>query len=115
MNMATHPPAFWRDRLQASAVHLAISAAIAALAAALVFWLWYPYPYREISGGRELFLIVVSVDVILGPFITLAVFNRTKPWTVLRRDLVVVAILQLLALGLWAVDGRCGAPGAPGL
>jgi hypothetical protein len=105
MNMATHPPAFWRDRLQASAIHLAISAAIAALAAALVFWLWYPYPYREISGGRELFLIVVSVDVILGPFITLAVFNRTKPWTVLRRDLVVVAVLQLLALGygLWTV------------
>jgi hypothetical protein len=53
MNMATHPPAFWRDRLQASAVHLAISAAIAALAAALVFWLWYPYPYRKFRVGAS--------------------------------------------------------------
>ena len=49
------------------------------MAAGLVFALWYPYPYREISGGRELFLIVVAVDVIMGPLLTLAVFNRSKP------------------------------------
>ncbi len=96
---------FWKDRLAASGIHFAISLVVALLAALLVFGLWYPYPYREISGGRELFFIVVTVDVILGPLITLAVFNRTKPWSVLRRDLVVVALLQLLALGygLWTV------------
>ncbi len=96
---------FWRDRLQASGIHLLLSLAVAALAAVLVFGIWYPYPYREISGGRELFLLVVSVDVILGPLITLAIFNRAKPWKVLRRDLAVVALLQLGALGygLWTV------------
>lgn len=94
-----------RARLRASAIHLGISLGIAALAAALVFGIWYPYPYREISGGRELFTILVSVDVVLGPLITLAVFNRAKPWAELRRDLVVVALLQLSALvyGLWTV------------
>ena len=104
--MQSNPPAFWRDRLQASAIHLTLSLAIAALAAALVFGVWYPYPYREISGGRELFLILVSVDVILGPLLTLAVFNRVKPWPVLRRDLVVIASLQVIALGygLWTVS-----------
>ncbi len=96
---------FWRDRLRASAIHLGISLCIAALAALLVFGVWYPYPYREISGGRELFLIVVAVDVILGPLITLAVFNRKKPWTELRVDLALVALIQLsaLAYGLWTV------------
>jgi hypothetical protein len=96
---------FWRDRLRASAIHLGISLSIAALAALLVFGVWYPYPYREISGGRELFLIVVTVDVILGPLITLAVFNRRKPWTELRRDLAFVGLIQLsaLAYGLWTV------------
>ena len=96
---------FWRDRLRAFAIHLGISLSIAALAALLVFGIWYPYPYREISGGRELFLLVVSVDVILGPLITLAVFNRKKPWTELRRDLAVVGLIQLsaLAYGLWTV------------
>ena len=96
---------FWRDRLRASAIHLGISLCVAALAALLVFGIWYPYPYREISGGRELFLIVVAVDVILGPLITLAVFNRKKPWTELRLDLAVVGLIQLsaLAYGLWTV------------
>jgi hypothetical protein len=85
------------------------------VAAALVFGVWYPYPYREISGGRELFLIVVTVDVIWGHCITLAVFNRTKPWT---GDCAAICHGRgLPAVGgtwLWLVDGLCGAAGAPG-
>ena len=106
MNVTLHSPAFWRDRLKASAIHLAVSLVIAALAAALVFGVWYPYPYREISGGRELFLLLVSVDVVLGPLITLAVFNRKKSLTELKRDLLIVVLLQLGALGygLWTVS-----------
>lgn len=98
--------AFWRDRLQASAIHLGLSLLIAALAALLVFDVWYPYPYRELSGGRELFLLLVTVDVILGPLITLAVFNRAKPQATLRRDLAVVVVIQLAALGygMWTVS-----------
>lgn len=96
---------FWKDRVKASGIHLGISLIIALLAALLVFGLWYPYPYREMSGGRELFLIVVMVDVILGPLITLAVFNRAKPVRELKRDLTLVALLQLAALGygMWTV------------
>ncbi|MBX3653803.1 MAG: pilus assembly protein [Ramlibacter sp.] len=95
----------WRDRLRASGIHLCISLAIATLAALLVFGFWFPYPYREISGGRDLFLIVVTVDVVLGPLITLTIFNRAKPWTELRRDLGVVGVIQLAGLlyGLWTV------------
>lgn len=96
---------FWKERLQASGIHLAISLLIAGLAALLVFGLWYPYPYRDTSGGRELFLIVVTVDVILGPLITLAVFNLRKPRSELVRDLAIVGLIQLAALGygLWTV------------
>jgi len=95
----------WKERLRAAGIHLLISLAIAALAAALVFGLWYPQPYPELSGGRELFLLVVSVDVVMGPLITLAIFNRKKPWKELRRDLAIVGLLQLAALGygLWTV------------
>jgi hypothetical protein len=94
-----------KDRLIASGIHLAISLAIAALAAALVFLIWYPYPYSDISGGRELFILVVTIDVILGPLITFAVFNRAKPMRELKRDLAVVALIQIAALGygLWTV------------
>jgi hypothetical protein len=104
MTMFSDTPSFWVDRLKASALHLGLSLCIAALAALLVFAVWYPSLYREISGGRELFLLV-AVDVILGPLITLAVFNRNKPKGELRRDLAIVAVIQLAALGygLWTV------------
>lgn len=106
MSMLSSIPSSWRDRLKAFAIHLVLSLIIALLAALLVFGVWYPYPYREISGGRELFLLVVSVDVILGPMITLVVFNRSKPWRELQRDLIVVVLMQLAALGygLWTVS-----------
>ena len=94
-----------KDRLRASGIHLGISLALAGLVAALVFGLWYPYPYREISGGRDLFLLVVAVDVVMGPLITLMIFNRAKTRRELILDLTAVGLLQLAALsyGLWSV------------
>lgn len=96
---------YWKNRLRASGIHLCISLAVASMAALLVFVAWYPYPYREISGGRELFFILVSVDVVLGPLITLSIFNPTKPRRVLVRDLSIIGLIQLAALayGLWTV------------
>jgi len=95
-----------KGRLLAAGIHLTLSLVIAALAAWLVFALWYPYPYREISGGRTLFLIVVAVDAVMGPLMTFAVFNRGKPIGELRRDLAVIGLLQVAALayGLWTVS-----------
>src|SRR6478752_7443075 len=95
----------WKDRLRAGGIHFGASVAVAALAALLVFGIWYPYPYRVFSGGRNLFMLVVAVDVIIGPLITIAVFDRRKPMAELRRDLAVVVLLQLgaLAYGLSTV------------
>lgn len=86
------------QRVRAALIHLGLSAAVAVIAAALVFELWYPAPFRDISGGRELFMLVVTVDVIIGPTITLVVFDRRKPRSELMRDLAVVAALQVAAL-----------------
>ncbi|MNV21370.1 hypothetical protein D3C71_1123040 [compost metagenome] len=95
----------WKGRLRASGIHLGISLCIAALAAVVVFGWWYPYPYREISGGRSLFMLVVCVDVVMGPLITLIIFNRAKPRRELVTDFTLVGLLQLAALsyGLWTV------------
>jgi hypothetical protein len=95
----------WRPRLKAALVHLALSGVVAAIAATLVFALWYPYPYREVSGGRDLFLLVVAVDIVLGPLLTFAIFNLAKPRSELRRDLAIIVLLQVagLAYGLWTV------------
>jgi hypothetical protein len=94
-----------KERLAASGIHLCLSLLVALLAAILVFAVWYPYPYRQISGGRQLFLLMVTVDVLLGPLITLMIFNRNKPRAELRRDLATVGVVQVAALvyGLWTV------------
>lgn len=96
----------WNERVRAAGVHLLASLCIAALAAALVFAVWFPFPYREISGGRDLFILLVAVDVIIGPLVTLTVYNRAKPLAELRRDLLMVVLLQLTALGygMWQVS-----------
>ncbi|PVY57375.1 MULTISPECIES: TfpX/TfpZ family type IV pilin accessory protein [unclassified Simplicispira] len=96
---------YWKQRLRASAIHLGISLCAATMAAVLVFWLWYPYPYREISGGRSLFILVVAVDIIVGPLVTLIIFNKNKPRRELVSDFMIIGALQVLALGygLWTV------------
>ena len=98
-----------KARLQAAAkaaiTHFSLSLLVAALAAALVFGFWFPGPYREMAGGRELFWLVVSVDVVCGPLLTLVLFNPGKPRAELWRDLTLVAVIQLAALvyGVWTV------------
>ena len=95
----------WRDRFRAFGIHFLISLCLAAIAALLVFFVWYPFPYREVSGGRELFLILVSVDVILGPLLTFSIFDRRKSRRALAFDFSVIGLAQLAALsyGLWTV------------
>jgi hypothetical protein len=109
MASTTSAPSLFNDaltsRLRAAALHLALSVAVAVMAGALVFALWYPSPFDEISGGRELFLLVMAIDVVVGPLITLAVFNSRKPRRELARDIAVVVLLQAgaLAYGLYTV------------
>ena len=52
------------------------------------------------AGGSGLFLLITAVDIVMGPLITFAIFDRSrKLWAELRRDLVVVVVLQMAALG----------------
>ena len=92
--------------LKAAVTHLLASSLVAALAAVLVFGFWYPYPFRELSGGRELFILIMAVDVVCGPLLTAVLFSPSKPRGELWRDLTIVALLQLgaLAYGLHTVS-----------
>ena len=96
-----------KDRLCAFLIHLAISSIIAIFAMIAVFYVWYPSPLYTVVGVTEIFLMVLAVDIIVGPVITLVIFNRNKPS--LRFDLAVIALLQLSALsyGMFTVfQGR---------
>ena len=86
-------------RLRAAALHLLASALIAALAAALVFLVWYPPPYSTLAGGTSLFLLIVSVDVVMGPALTAVAASPGKGRAELTRDLAMIVVLQLAAFG----------------
>lgn len=94
-----------KSAAKAAAVHFFVSAVVATSAAILVFGLWFPFPYRELAGGRDLFLIVVTVDVICGPLLTAVLYNPLKSRRELVFDLTLVALIQLAALvyGLYQV------------
>ena len=84
------------NRWKASAIHLALSAAIGATVVALMLALWYPRPYFAAMGGAMLLVLLIGVDVVIGPLITLIIFDPKKKS--LRFDLAVIALLQLAAL-----------------
>jgi hypothetical protein len=94
-----------RHAARATGVHFGISLIVALLIGFLVLVIWYPYPFSEMAAGRELFILVMLVDLVCGPLLTLILYSPVKPRRELITDLSLVAILQLAALayGMWTV------------
>lgn len=84
--------------MRAGAAHLLLTLLVASLMAWLVFGLWYPWPLYEMVSGRELFWLVIGVDVVCGPLLTVVVWNPAKLRRELVQDLSVVVAVQLTAL-----------------
>ena len=87
-------------RWKAAAIHLVVSALVAALALGAIFFLWYPGALFQAAGGRQLFLLISGVDIAIGPLITLIIFVQGKKG--LKFDLATIAVLQLAALSYGA-------------
>jgi len=96
-----------KNRLQAFLTHLAISGIVATIAMMTVFFVWYPAPLHTAVGVTKIFLMLLAIDIIIGPVITFIIFKPNKPS--LKFDLTVIALLQLTALcyGMHSVfEGR---------
>lgn len=102
MMIAKYWPA---TRWQAFGIHLATSFAIGGLFALATYFLWYPQPLLALQGGLLVMGVLLGVDVVLGPLMTLLVFSPRKPRKELRFDLAVIVSVQLAAFayGGWVV------------
>lgn len=87
-----------RESLPVAALHLLTSALLAATLAAIIFRVWYHPPYDALAGGRLLFLLLVGVDVVCGPFLTLLLYTRSKTRGQLLTDAFMIVALQASAL-----------------
>lgn len=90
------------NRWSAFALHLVASLAILVLLVSIAMFCFFPGGLFHAAGGWEGLKIVLAVDLVLGPCLTLIVFNSRKPRQELIRDLSLIALVQMLALGAGA-------------
>ena len=90
-------------RYRAAALHLAMSAMAVTTVFLVVHYLWYPGDLFSVTGGRQLFLIVLAIDMTAGPLVTLIIFVPGKRGLVF--DLWVIGIVQVsfLLYGVWTL------------
>ena len=90
-------------RFGAFAVHLGISLLIFAFLAYLVLAVWYPDLFFTTDGGWQGMRIIIAVDLVLGPLLTLIVYKQGKPG--LKFDLTCIGVFQAVCLiaGTWLV------------
>ena len=84
------------SKIRAAAIHLGISAFVVGIIFAIIFFVWYPGPTFQIAGAMEIVMVLVGVDLVLGPLLTLIVYKKDKPS--LKFDLSVIALIQITAL-----------------
>lgn len=92
------------SRLKFFLSHLAISFVIAFFVIGIVFFVWYPYPLAKAAGVTQLFLMMLTIDVIIGPLLGLIVYKQGKK--TLKMDLGVIILLQIAALcyGIYSIE-----------
>jgi hypothetical protein len=97
----------WREKFLATTLHFAVTLLLTGIAAAIIFLVWFPHPMQSLIGGTELFLLVVSVDLALGPLMSLVIYNSRKSRRELITDYSIVAAIQIAALvyGVMVVAG----------
>lgn len=83
-------------RLRAFLVHLLSSVCIAAISLYIIFMVWHPAPLATAVGVTHIFIMMLAIDVVLGPLLTLIVAKKGKKS--LKFDLGVIIVLQLAAL-----------------
>lgn len=88
-----------------ASLHLLISLVVAGFSASLVFILWYPEPWWSMLRVIEIFGILLIVDLVCGPLLTMVLASPAKSLRERRMDIGMVAAIQLMALayGLWTV------------
>ena len=94
-------------RVRFFSIHFLCSVLIILIASAIIFGLWYPEPLAKALGVTPLFLMLILIDIVIGPLFGWLVYKEGKK--TLKFDLSVVIVLQICAFsyGFYAIaQGR---------
>ncbi|VAW96972.1 hypothetical protein MNBD_GAMMA23-1401 [hydrothermal vent metagenome] len=94
------------SRQKAFFYHLGVSLVIFLIVLYFIVFEWYPQPFFSTDGGWQGVRLIAAVDIILGPVLTLIIFNPKKPE--LKTDVSIIAAIQFIALfsGLYVVHNE---------
>ena len=85
-----------KEKLRAFTLHAIISLLIGSICASIVFFVWYPYPLAKAVGVTHIFLMLLVIDIILGPLLTFLIYKKGKK--TLKLDLFFIVLIQVSAL-----------------
>ncbi|NAR77422.1 type IV pilin accessory protein [Acinetobacter haemolyticus] len=91
-------------RLKFFLSHLLLSFLVALSVVGVVFFIWYPSSLATAVGVTHIFLMLLAIDVILGPLLGLLVYKEGKK--TLKFDLGVIIFIQIVALcyGVFSIE-----------
>jgi hypothetical protein len=87
-----------KTRFKAFGLHLLASIIVLTGILGILYFGWYRWPGWYLTEVAQVVMIMVGVDVVLGPTLTLIIARSTKPRRVLARDIAVIVAVQLCAL-----------------
>ncbi|MEA3159628.1 MAG: hypothetical protein QOD95_1176 [Gammaproteobacteria bacterium] len=99
-----------RFRLKAFSLHLLSSATVLTLILGSLYFGWYRWPGWHLTDVTTVVLVMVCVDVVLGPTLTFIIANQKKSRRELARDIGVIVVVQLCALIYGSVSLWNGRP-----
>jgi hypothetical protein len=97
-------------RLKLFSLHLLSSAAILTLILGSLYFGWYRWPGWYLTDVTRVVFVMVCVDVVLGPTLTLIIANQKKSRRELTRDIGIIVAVQLCALTYGSAQLWSGRP-----
>jgi hypothetical protein len=91
-------------------LHLLSSATALTLILGSLYFGWYRWPGWHLTDVTTVVLVMVCVDVVLGPTLTFIIANQKKSRRELTRDIGIIVVVQLCALIYGSVSLWNGRP-----
>jgi len=88
------------SRIKAFLIHLLLSVSVVSVFLYFVYFIWYPFPFDYFYTPFDVLKIVLGVDLVLGPLLTLVLYDIKKKKSELRKDISIVVLVQIVAF-IW--------------
>ena len=85
-------------KVKATSIHLMLSILVFVIILYFILFEWYPEPFFTAQGGWQGIRLMAFVDLVLGPALTLIVYNHLKPRKYIIFDISVIMVVQITAL-----------------